>query len=260
MNRAIVGTVIALGAVGLAGCLGSGTKHHVDCGGGDNVVYDGADFCVFAAPLIIEGFDCPEAVPFQFPGGGGAVICGPAPDLPQEGVDAIIDLWQQASTPDASGGDVLPTPDTWIGTDTTSADIAGPDTEPGPTPSLCASTLAEPSFVVPLAGTCTVDEQCGDGPLVSCGGESLFCFCDTGDIQCIPASSCVALEQPVGASCEPAAGARACAEGLYCPDDTPTCATLPTPCGEIGCYSDLECAADGPGRCHGADPVTAAAG
>jgi|GEM_PF-2580578 len=252
-------------SLALAGCLGSGGSHRVDCGDGDNVVYDGDDFCVYAAPLIIEGFDCPEAVPFQFPGGDGAVICGPAPDLPQGDIDGIIDLWHGVDQPDVTGGDSIPAPDTWIGQDTavpdtTEQDTTVADTEPGPTPSFCSDQLLTGAFDHPDGGACTTTSDCGGATyLASCGGEPAFCYCDRGDVTCVATPSCYALDRPVGVACDPGLP-RACAESLYCPEDTRICTTLPEPCSELGCYDDLTCAAGDGGRCHGAAPVAGEAG
>ena len=264
MNHCHGLALIAAAALG-AGCLGSSAHKSIDCGTGDGVVYQGADFCVYAAPLIIEGFLCPEAVPFQFPGDGGAVICSGESELPPDDIEAIIDLWHQGTTgtPDATGSDVLAVPDSWIGDTLPPADTAAPeDTGPNPTPDFCEAALAgDVGASVPVGdGSCTVTATCDAGRVVDCAGDARFCRCDHGDVTCTAATACVPIDQAIGATCDPSVGTGACAERGYCVADTKKCAQLPAPCSERSCYDSAECAADAPGRCYGGDGATGTEG
>ena len=138
--------LFALALAALAPACLEDTSKRVDCGSGDNVAHAGESFCVFSAALIIEGFNCPAAVPFMFPGEGGAVICAPEEELPPGGADAIMEKWEpEDPTPDAVGGDTALPPADSLQADTTPAEDAGPldtflsadtwmplDTAPGP--------------------------------------------------------------------------------------------------------------------------------
>jgi len=253
---------LALGAAALiAGCLEDQTTP-VSCGAGDHVRWSGADYCVFASPLIIEGFHCPEALPHMFTGEGGHVVCGGDPGLPPGHVDAIVDAWQASQHPfpgDTIGGDVHPGD---------AGDVHSPDVGPLPE-SACEAAIATGAGAVveDAAGaqSCSLGETCPDGAMATCAttGAS-FCACVFGDVVCVavPGGACPTTSEGDGAVCEFALGERACAPGLYCDRDLPTgpttCRALPAPCSEVACWAGADCG-DG-ARCHGGHPASATAG
>lgn len=256
----------AASALTLAACLSSTTSRPLDCGPGDDVVFAGEGFCVYAAALIIEGFYCPAAVPHRFTGGGGDVICSGREDLPPGEIAAILDQWRDgqplpsdAATLDIDPGDTAGAPDA----------AADPleDTGPTPIPTFCETELAGglgDAVALPGRSACVVAAVCGVGArAVMCGTvEALHCACVYGDVTCTPRPdpTCAPVAQPVGASCDPALGARACAEGLRCDAASTLCVALPAPCSEVACFDQAACDAAGPARCYGATLATGDAG
>lgn len=256
----------AASALTLAACLSSSTPRPLDCGPGDDVVYAGEGFCVYASALIIEGFLCPEAVPHMFAGGGGDVVCAAREDLPPGEVAAILDQWRygppdraDATTLDIDPGDTAAQPDSV-------PDTIG-DTGPPPIPTFCETELAGgvgEAVAIPDRSACVIAAVCGDGGrAVMCGTvEALHCACVFGDVTCTPrpGPTCAPIAQPVGASCDPAVGERACAEGLRCDPSSQLCVALPEPCSDAACFAQSTCDAAGPARCYGASLADGEAG
>ena len=162
----------ALVAALTGGCLGA-TEPGVDCGAGEAFDYGDATYCVYSAAIIIEGFDCPAAVPFQIPM-EDLVVCAPSTSPPSGGWDAMGEAWHQQHQPSL---DAFDTRDG--GADTADTVDATDTTDTGPTTSVCTQGL-EP-------GQCWTAAQCPSA-----------WRCEGAAPGCTPCGDCV----------EPIAGAR----------------------------------------------------
>ncbi|MFT7625768.1 MAG: hypothetical protein ACI9WU_004959 [Myxococcota bacterium] len=256
-----------------AGCLEEKAPGF-DCGTGDDLVFAGDGFCVYSSALIIEGFLCPEARPFEFDGPGGERICGPRESLPDGGIDGVIDAWKEAFEPnDVDTVDtILDTTDTGD----TEPDSDTPDTsdtsEPG-SPSLCLADHARGiGAFVPIGQfdtACEITAECGAGEImVRCGDTSAFCSCDFGDQQCVQRGSpeCPAKAVTQGGQCFDGYGLTACADGLVCSQPFPTspaaCSERPELCTSTACFDTSDCPdnEDESYRCYGGNAVNGTAG
>lgn len=173
-----------LGLIVLAACL-EDRAPHLDCGaGGDAFAYRGADYCVYSAAIIIEGFDCPALVPFPHEE-GDLFICASSQTPPPEGWEQLVVAWENEGH-ERPGGDATDA------TDTTDTAEVGP-TDPG----LCVDGLAY--------GQCWGAAQCPDG--WSCLGAS---------VACTPCVDCGSPVPGTPGTCAPpeVGGARADALGL----------------------------------------------
>lgn len=72
------------------------------CGNGSHFERDDETYCYYASELIIEGFECPPAVPNLYNGPNGDIICAPIPDLPRDVVDGVFQDWQIEENPPTS--------------------------------------------------------------------------------------------------------------------------------------------------------------
>lgn len=167
------------------GCLDKQSSSDLECEGGDDFTFSGADYCIYSGAIIIEGFDCPEAVPFQHQT-DELVICSPTEAPPDEGWEELVVAWEQEND-ERPGGDTAQ-PDTQqpetvvpetVEPETVEPETVEPDTGPvdtgpddadvvedaGPGPAVCFDGL--------VAGECWVDSQCPGG--WSCVGSELTC-------------------------------------------------------------------------------------
>lgn len=173
MMRSLAPTFIAFTVVGLAaGCL-EDREPHLDCGaGGDAFGYRGAEYCIYSAAIIIEGFDCPALTPFPHEE-GDLFICASSQTPPPEGWAELVVAWENEGHPPL--GDTSDTVDT---VDTT-------ETEVGPTdPGLCVDGLTY--------GQCWSAAQCPER--WSCNGAV---------IACTPCVDCRAPIQGTPGTCAP---------------------------------------------------------
>jgi|GEM_PF-4730983 len=144
-------------ALTLAACLDD-RGAHVDCGQGDAFNYAGADYCIYASAIIIEGFDCPAAVPFGQEM-GDLFICSPTGMPPDGGWDVLVTNWEQEGNggpdtwqPDTLGDSNLPETSPEVVPDTT---IERSETDTTPIPTVCVDGLNP--------GTCWDAAQCPSG-------------------------------------------------------------------------------------------------
>ena len=74
--------LLCLLLVGLvAGCSSNANISTASCGVGDSVSVQGAQYCVYKASIVEEGFLCPEALSFKHTVGDW-VVCAPGATLP----------------------------------------------------------------------------------------------------------------------------------------------------------------------------------
>jgi len=192
MTRAHLFTLAIVALLGSGACLDD-KGSHVDCGQGDAFNYAGADYCIYAAAIIIEGFDCPAAVPFGHET-GELLICGPSNNPPEGGWDDLVQEWETHGNP---GGDVSQ-PETLSDTSQPeTTEETTPDTadtndaaDTTPTPGLCVDGLAP--------GACWDASQCPAGWL-----------CDGAAPGCTPCVDCPEPIPGVAGTCRPDPGADA---------------------------------------------------
>jgi hypothetical protein len=274
----LLGAGVALaGAVSACTSSESGSVAQSTCGAGDAVTAEGESWCVYESGLIIEGFICPESLPFPFDGPGGTKVCGGKSGVPQEIVEKVVNAWQGEGSDGTDGS--LPVDD--VVTPEPDAVIPDPDVD-GPEPQQtlvipglgletdwCAQMTDDvkigDSYIV-IDWQCPVASICGEGLVAACGDESnpdYYCRCVDGYQQCVEigsagTDSCPVKGQAAGGKCLDALGADACESGAWCDvaegQVFGTCKALTAPCGEPrACYADDVC--DDGMRCYGADPL-----
>lgn len=123
-------------AAGAAGCeaIGPGSQ----CGEGVPSEVDGRTLCVYEAPIIETGFDCPAEFPARMDY-STVVVCAPNGDIPPGQVDQLVEQFGQSGQPGTPG---QPTPG---GADQGGGDAQGPAADNGSADAAAGQGAPEPA-------------------------------------------------------------------------------------------------------------------
>jgi hypothetical protein len=174
----------------IQGCLANQTNDTPDCNGGAPYRLETRWYCIYTGAIIIEGFLCPESIPYGFffdgqemglgQGSGQVALCSPSETPPPGGWRDVFDKWRDG------GGQPNPWPNDATGDSEVVDDSSGPDTRDPVTDTASDGDTSEPEPDVLVdvgpgepceqglsAGTCWETSQCPTS--WTCGGQTTDC-------------------------------------------------------------------------------------